>query len=154
MPNPVENPMLESTLVTPDHGDTTTIPIMITGAVIVCLTICCITAVVCLRPTMDNTQLITTMVGFATVSVTSLSAFLRGNANSRDIRQLHFAVNSRLTQLLQATASNATLVASQRQDGVTPSIPVPSLPGTVTSTITTTTTPEGTTKAIAPKENI
>jgi hypothetical protein len=61
MPNPMENPMLESTLVTPDHGDTTTIPIMITGA---------------------------------------------------------------------------------------------SLPGTVTSTITTTTTPEGTTKAIAPKENI
>ena len=57
-----------------------------------------------LRPNIDNTLLITTVIGFLTPTLASLIAVIKGFTNASAIQDLHLIVNSRLTQLLQQTA--------------------------------------------------
>jgi hypothetical protein len=72
--------------------------ISIAGAIAVIL-------VCCLRPGVDNTTLITCILGFLTSSFSLIKSLSNGN----DIQNLHLIVNSRLTELLQQTARASEL---------------------------------------------
>ena len=62
-----------------------------------------------LRPNIDNTVLITTVIGFLTPTLASLIAVVKSFHNANAIEELHLAVNSRLTELLQQTSLAANL---------------------------------------------
>jgi len=56
-----------------------------------------IVAIVALRPHEDNAALIATVLGFLAPTMAALLALIK-------VQELHLAVNSRLTQLLEQTA--------------------------------------------------
>lgn len=93
-----------------DHSTT---PTYICAGTVACLAMCCITGVTILRPG-DNTQIIMLIVGFATTTITSLVGIIKAGSVGKDVRELHVAVNSRLSQLLLATSAQATLAENQR----------------------------------------
>ena len=96
---------------TPTVPPTSTMPIIVSAGVIACATLCSITLLTIYHPG-DNTQLIASIVGFGTLSMTSLIAILKSNANANAIQKLHLAVNGRLTQLLESMTANAALKAT------------------------------------------
>lgn len=67
--------------------------IIASTAIIVCLTIAAVTLVTIYHAG-DNTQLITNIVGFATVAITSLMAFLKSASNSAHLQDLGTKVDN------------------------------------------------------------
>lgn len=63
-----------------------------------------IVAIVVLRPGEDNTALITSVVGFLAPTMAALLAFIKSVQTGAAVQELHLAVNSRLTELLEQTA--------------------------------------------------
>lgn len=87
-----------------------TVPIVACASIITCLTIAAITLVSMYHPG-DNTQLITSIIGFATVSVTSLMAFLKSVGNGEHLKSIDVKVDSRLSQLLAASGANVPIAS-------------------------------------------
>jgi len=77
--------------------------------VLIGLGLVAIVAVSILRPSQDNSQIITTIIGLLTPTLVALIAAVKSIQNGQDIKELHIVVNSRLSQLLQQTAMAAKL---------------------------------------------
>jgi hypothetical protein len=99
----------------------TTVIVAISCA-IACLTIACVTALCILRPG-DNTGLITMIIGFASVMVTSLTTLIK-------LSGVETKTNGKMEQLLQLTAANATMAEATKHP--------PGVPGVTTTTAVTT----------------
>jgi hypothetical protein len=97
--------------------------IIILGAIII-LTAMGMAAVVImgLHPLVFDKSLIPVVVGLIAPTILSLLAVLKGYQNGMAIKDLHIAVDGRLSQLLASTTNNATLV--ERAAGVDRAIDV------------------------------
>lgn len=71
-----------------------------------------IVALEVLRPAADNNPIIIQLIGFTTTTTGILVALLKGGENSTAIQDVHFSLNSRLTELLARTAE------AKRAEGV------------------------------------
>jgi hypothetical protein len=79
--------------------------------VITVLILSCLVAVVTVliaRPEQDNMIAITAIIGFSTVTLTSVLALVASKKNAGAIQEVHYSLNSRLSQLLQETKDAAT----------------------------------------------
>lgn len=74
-----------------------------------------VVAVTMLRPGQDNAMLIAALLGFLGPTTMALLALLKVGETGRAVRELHVAVNSRLTALLEQTAIASR--ASGREEG-------------------------------------
>ena len=99
--------------------------ILVTGGVIACLTICCVTAI-CIFRAGDNTNLITMITGFAFTMMTSIAALIK-------VSGIGVKVDGKMEQLLQLTAAKATLTEDARHKSLEKP---PDVPGTTTTTTT------------------
>lgn len=77
-----------------------------------------VTTLIIRPPPIDNTTIIVTMLGFLIPTITALLAAA--------VQQVHLAVNSRLTQLLELTADSAR--AQGHLDGVSQQLTGPAGP--------------------------
>lgn len=73
-----------------------------------------IVAISVLRPKEDNTILITQVLGFLAPTAAALLALVKSTQTGTAVRELHLAVNSRLTQLLEQTAMASEAVGEAR----------------------------------------
>lgn len=79
-----------------------------------------------LRPTKDNTQLITSVMGMIVPTTAALLVLLRGNSTEQSVQEIHLAVNSRLSELLEQTAKSER--AAGLAAGLAGSVPPPAPP--------------------------
>lgn len=90
--------------------DNTTLYIVVATSIIICLTISAITLICIFRPG-DNSQMITNIIGFATVAVTSLMALIKAMGTGKAISDLSEKTDGKLTKLIEATVTNPAAAA-------------------------------------------
>jgi hypothetical protein len=76
---------------------------LISLVIIILLVVIGILGLTLIRPTMDNTQLISTLVGIALLAIPALLGFVKSAENGVAIQNYHVAVNSKMDELI-ATA--------------------------------------------------
>jgi hypothetical protein len=66
-----------------------------------------VVSIILLRPKEDNTLLIASVLGFLGPTAAALLALIKSAQTGAAVQDLHLAVNSRLTQLLELTAASS-----------------------------------------------
>ena len=80
---------------------------VLSGLGITLLCIGSITAIIVLRPTVDNTPLVVVIIGFASTTLASLIAALKSQEAKHLTREVGYRVDGRLSQLVEEKAKSS-----------------------------------------------